>query len=121
MLDPANPYSELFTVSNGGYIPVTNLDVTCTLNFEGSNLHASGNAARIDNFAAYISHGVPVTIPCFGLYTGQVFAGAKLDVEIEYAMYHLNWRALRKHQSFHFQSITGNDGSHHWIFLANAN
>src|ERR1700730_9517027 len=32
LLDPQNPYSELFSVSNGGYAPVSNLGAYCFLN-----------------------------------------------------------------------------------------
>jgi hypothetical protein len=29
LLDPSNPYSEMFSVSNGGYVPITDLDASC--------------------------------------------------------------------------------------------
>lgn len=64
-------------------------------------------------------HGEQATIPCFHLYSGPAGnSGATLDVEIGYALYDLNWKPLRKHQTFHFQSIGSGTLPQHWIFLA---
>src|ERR1700683_16890 len=40
LIDPTNPFSELFEVRNDGYIPVTHLDALCVANFSSSgNTH----------------------------------------------------------------------------------
>jgi len=120
MLDPTNPYSEMFKVANGGYIPVTNLDVLCTDNFDTSGMH--GHFSDIENnfrsFAAYLGHGQGVTLPCFrsvlipGLGARE---GATLDVTVTYSYYLVP--KLRRSQAFRFRSIVGSDGSSHWEFL----
>jgi hypothetical protein len=119
LLNPSNPYSEMFSVTNGGYVPVTDLDASCIMNFESPHDIFSNSGSRFTNFAGYLAHGATATIPCFRTLNGyQVPSGARFDVIIGYAYYGLNYTRLRRHQSFHFQSVVGKDGSHHWIFLA---
>ena len=119
LLEPSNLYSELWNVSNGGYIPLTNLDVTCSLNFKGPHIHFNGNSFTYTNFAWHLAHGAQATIPCFHIYSGKSgYIGATLDVEIEYAIYHLNWKPLRRLQTFHFESVGSDGAPQHWIFLA---
>lgn len=121
LLDPTNPYSEMFNITNGGYIPVTNLDATCIMNFTSPYGGFKDSGARYQNFANYLSHGGSATIPCFTMLDAgarQVPNGAKYDVTIVYSYYGLNYSSLRRHQSFHFQSTVGRDGLAHWIFLA---
>jgi len=118
LTDPANPFSELFTVSNGGYIPLTDLDAYCTFTL---NRNFSDNTALFQGFAAHLGHDGGVTLPCFravSLDNFPVRAGATLDVKIEYAFFHINLARLRRSQSFHFQNIIGKDGVPHWIVLA---
>ena len=71
-MDQSNPYSEIFKLRNGGYIPVTDLDAHCR-----SSLIGPGNN-RIDNygahflgFADYLGHDGTVTIPCFRAITRE--------------------------------------------------
>jgi hypothetical protein len=119
MLDSRNPFSEMFEISNGGYVPLTNLNAYCVPNFVAPHIHMENNTAEIDNFATYLAHNRTVTLPCFQLIrVTQVPSGARLDIAISYAFYHLNLRWLRRSQVFHFQSIRGEDGSQHWQFLS---
>jgi hypothetical protein len=117
MLNPANPYSELFTISNQGYIPLTDLDARCTINLATPHGSVSNSGATYTNCAGYLSHGIPATIPCFRMISAtQIASGSRLDVTISYAFYHL--AGLRRHQTFHFQNIVGSDNIPHWISLA---
>jgi hypothetical protein len=120
LLDPHNPFSELFVVTNEGYIPVTDLDALCTGN---GSVSARGNTfaniRREDRrFADYLGKGGRVTAPCFRLMHGiSPDSGATLDIKITYAFYHLNLSLLRRSQTFYFKSIIGDDGAQHWQFL----
>jgi hypothetical protein len=117
MLNPGNPYSELFTISNQGYIALTDLDARCTINLATPHGSISNSGATYTNFAGYLSHGIPATIPCFRMISAtQIASGSRLDVTISYAFYHL--AGLRRHQTFHFQNIVGSDHIPHWISLA---
>jgi hypothetical protein len=119
LLNPSNPYSELFSISNAGYIPVTDLDASCVVNFQSPHSSMTNSGATFRGFAQYIGHGKTATIPCFMTVSAwQVPSGARFDVYISYAFYHLNFDRLRRHQVFQFQCILGNDGAPHWIFLA---
>lgn len=118
ILDPVNPYTELFTVSNGGYVPITDLDVTCKPNFKSPSVSVFRNDFIFHDFAAYLSHDSRATIPCFHIYAGHVPEEATLEVVISYAMFHLNWKTLRKHQTFHFRSVSAKNGHRYWIFTS---
>ncbi len=118
-LDPHNPYTELFKVSNGGYIPLTNLSAACNESFESGPIVMKNNTVFFPNFASYLGHDSATTIPCFAIvYAPKIPEGAKFEVRIEYAYYHINFKRFRRHQSFHFKSIKGKDGLLHWLFLA---
>lgn len=118
ILTPKNPYTELFSVSNTGYVPVTDLDAICSEAFHNSSIDFSNSPMRQNGFAKYLPHGVSATLPCFSfIKTSNVAAGATLDVDIEYSIYPFKWAILRKRQSFHFR-LVGDGGSAHWKFLA---
>lgn len=119
LLDPANPYSELFSISNGGYIPVTDLTARCYPTMNTPSWKTDHDTYMIRNFSKSLSHGDFITVPCFRAVSGMrdVAKGSKLDVDIEYAIFHLNFSILRRTQSFHFRIETGPDGVAHWIFV----
>jgi hypothetical protein len=125
LLDPTNPFSELFSVSNGGYIPLAHLDATCAFNFDTVKPHTTvifdtGAGFLYPDFADYLSHGGRVTLPCFHTFDVKgrgVASGARLDVTISYAFYGANLTFLRRSQNFHFKSIVGTDNAQHWEFL----
>jgi hypothetical protein len=119
--DPANPYSQIFVVSNGGYVPLTDLDAYCYPNFKTSSGNAMLNAKYDSHsFADYLGHDGYVGIPCFELasnfhFPGQYNSGSELTIQISYAFYHLNLKSIRRSQWFSFSSILGKDGSQHWV------
>lgn len=120
LLDPANPYSEMFKAKNTGYLPVTSLFVTCASDTTiGTNVfhNVSGTLPLAD----YLGHEGTVTVPCFRLFqTGgdTVSSGSILTITISYAIVYLNWQMLRRSQKFKFKSIVGADNSQHWIFIS---
>jgi len=122
MLDPSDPYSEMFQISNTGYIPVTDLDCKCafTATFLPNGPRFNETAAIFTNFADYLDHGGYITAPCFRtiqLANMRPKEGAALEVTVSYALYHINLRWLRRSQTFRFKSVTGADRSQHWQFL----
>src|SRR5664279_5448986 len=66
LTDPGNPFSEMFKVVNGGYVPVTNLDAVCLLGGEQpGRVYISPGAYKIiqTGFANYLEHDKAATIP----------------------------------------------------------
>lgn len=121
LLDPPNPYSELFKLSNDGYLPVTDLDADCKFSGTFNGWHVKDNIAKYRDFAGCLLHGGTVTIPCFTMLGGPDISqspGNVLDIKVTYALYHLNIKALRRSQTFHFKALTGTDNAQHWQFLA---
>lgn len=126
-LDPSNPYSQLFDLVNNGYIPVTNLDVSCKFGttINGQHIHnvKFEDAGRsVHNFAEYVAHNGRTTIPCFNMInsTGAPLSmseGSTLNVTISYAFFYANLRYLRRSQTFRFKSLAAKDGTQHWQYL----
>jgi hypothetical protein len=118
MLNPRNPYSEMFEVSNGGYIPLTDVRVLCIFNAQSSSIHISDSRFESD-VAAYLEHGRTATVPCFYVFDISEIPGrAHFQMTITYAFYHLNLRMLRRSQVFQFESIPSEDGTQHWQFIS---
>ena len=121
-LDPANPYSQMFTLTNTGYIPIVWLDAICTLTYKSSIGDTKSNQAIFNPFVLYLGHAKAVTVPCFnsvGIRNIRIEAGATLDVTIVYSFfplgnYHHNFR---RRQDFHFRSVNDTSGQAHWQFL----
>src|SRR5690348_13377828 len=66
ILDPRNPYSELFTLKNEGYVPVTDLTAICMMSFTDTHENGfSDTKVTYPNFAKYMPHAASATIPCF--------------------------------------------------------
>jgi hypothetical protein len=124
MLNPSNPFSEMFLVSNEGYIPLAHLDALCSLNMHLVGMHSGLSMPpdagfMYEDFSTYLAHGNKATIPCFhivGIKHDAVANGATLDVTISYSFYGINLKFLRRSQVFHFKSVVGDDNSQHWIF-----
>jgi hypothetical protein len=122
-LDPGDSFSQMFSVTNQGYVPLTDVDVSCFPNFETDN-HGivRRNAFNFSEVAHYLGHAGTVTIPCFTIpkkleLGGKKLPGATLEVTVTYALYHVNLKRLRRSQHFAFSSVAAKDGSQHWVFL----
>ena len=125
LLDPSNPYSELFVVKNTGYIPVTHLDALCNLNFTtnaGGEMRMAkpGFGFMFPDFADSLGHEDKRTPPCFRVVgtSEGVKEGATLVITITYSLWKFNARVFRRSQTFRFRSVSATDGSQHWEFLS---
>jgi hypothetical protein len=126
MLDPNNPYSEMFLVGNGGYVPTTEMQVQCSPDFvTDKDNYVLRSSLDIANFQIdYLGHGGTATLPCFELVRTFSFSRlkrAKLTIKITYAFIHLNISWLRKSQSFQFVATLGSDGHLHWMTAPSSN
>ena len=120
LLDPQNPYSELFSLSNAGYVPISDLSATCSVSVEAGNVSLRNVGARFNHFAGYLTHGASATIPCFRTIAtnGTPLSDADLNITIAYSYYPFTFKSLRRHQAFKFRAIKSLDGSLHWTFLS---
>jgi hypothetical protein len=121
-LDPSDPYSEMFTLTNEGYVPVTDPQVDCLymmkiVKFGQSTIISIPFRIQLESTGS-IGHGGKITAPCFAKVNGlDPVPGSKLDVTVSYAFWHLNLHWLRRSQTFHFLSVGGSNNSLHWQFL----
>jgi hypothetical protein len=127
-LDPQNPFTTLFDVSNSGYIPLTDLEAACQITVE-TDRHSNAHnfSIRFPEFSSYLSHGDSRTIPCFqavartppttpgALAVAGNITMSDINVIIAYSFYHINWKRLRRHQSFHLYGMKDTAGIFHWI------
>jgi len=125
LINPGDPFTEMFKVTNSGYIPATNLDAVCFFGGgeQPGRIHMGPRAVKIlrPGFADYLAHDKTATIPCFGALViddANISGGATMEITISYAFWRLNWNPLRRSQTFRFTSVRGTDGSQHWQFIS---
>jgi hypothetical protein len=123
LLDSADPYSQMFSISNQGYIPLTGIDVHCIPHYVTSAyvIFDEFDFAYFDS-AEYLGHSETVTVPCFDMpqmvkVPGNKLPGATLEIIVDYSLYHLKAQWLRRSQYFYFKSVQSADKSQHWQFL----
>src|SRR5216684_2527871 len=91
VLNPSNPLENLFSVTNGGYVAVTDLDAYCDISFQDkAGTHASHMGATFPHFADYLSHSGRATIPCFKavqMNSWPSVTDADLTITITYSLY----------------------------------
>lgn len=110
----------MFLISNQGYIPLTNIDVSCIPAFSSTNFAIRDMHFIYPNAAEYLGHATTMTIPCFNMFTiknDEMNSGATLTLTVVYSLYHVNIKFLRRSQSFFFRSVKAKDESQHWEFL----
>jgi hypothetical protein len=123
VLDPKNPYSQMFLLRNTGYIPITSLDANCIMAFTDNHGNTWDRVSvPSPRFAGYLAHDWQTTVPCFNAIDVrhnaiEISAGAFLNVHISYAFFYVNISPLRRSQEFHFKSVIAKDGTQHWTFL----
>jgi hypothetical protein len=123
LLDPSNPFSQMFTTSYEGYWPITDIDISCTPQYvtEHYNLHL-GNVQVYQHITSYMTHSDQLTIPCFmGDRDAKVRNDfvTRLDVAIAFSFFPAKWRVLRKSKTFHFLCTRDKSNQPHWIFAGN--
>jgi hypothetical protein len=112
----------MFTLSNEGYIPITQPQIDCLFMLKivksgQSTMFSIPMRPQLD-FTGSLGHGARITVPCFAKVSGlDPVSGSKLDVKISYTLWHLNLLWLRRSQTFHFVSVGGSNNSLHWQFL----
>jgi hypothetical protein len=120
-LDPRNPYATLFSVTNAGYVPATDLDALCDAKFEDA-WHNTFNSVQMpfEHFAEHLPHSGRVTIPCFREIElrNWPLIRAELTVTVTYSLYPMTWHLLRRHQTFRFRAVKDSTGLLHWTFLS---
>jgi hypothetical protein len=119
LLEPKNPYTELFSVSNGGYWPVENLSADCIADALDTNQNRfEDNHVNYTNFARSLFHGQNATLPCFRVFGGPfVMVNANLKIIVSYSFWPLSWSSVRRHQDFCFQGAKDSTGLLHWTFV----
>ena len=120
-LDPKNPYSTLFLVSNEGYVPIADLNSECKMTFIDNRRNTIHETVRDSKFAKYLAHSDKSTLPCFkSLTLGQnasLVEVGDLTVTVTYSVYPLSFEYLRREKNFHFSAVRGPDGIFHWTLL----
>jgi hypothetical protein len=125
-LNPNNPFSEIFNVTNEGYIPITDPHIDCVWHWK---YHVQGwpessfNIAFTPGFPSisFVGHGAKFSAPCYDLefLNNPAFErplpGSSIDVKVSYAYWPINLRWLRRSQTFHLKTV-GKEGSQQWEF-----
>jgi hypothetical protein len=121
LLDPYNPYSQFFVISNSGYIPVIDLSAECYVNFDFSNGPGYVHGARflIEHFAGYLGHEGKATLPCFRTIGGDVRIkpGGEFAITVTYAFPAANFPILRRSQTFKFVAVFSPRGEIQWEYV----
>jgi hypothetical protein len=119
-LNLSDPFSELFTATNEGYVPIIVPEVTCVFH---RNLFLFGrNVAwnlqvqpEFNSTITVVGHGEKFTVPCAWakLIGVDPLPGSTMDIKISYAFWPVSVRWLRRSQGFHLQTV-GEKNSQHW-------
>jgi hypothetical protein len=125
ILDPTNPYSQMFSISNEGYIPLTDIIAQCKPDFSTTTrLRIRHSNIASSYLADYLRHGGRVTLPCFripamlgGAGFGDISGESRMNIDISYDLYYVSAKFLRRHQTFNFKSVIAKDKTQHWEFL----
>jgi hypothetical protein len=127
-LNPRDPFTAMFSVSNGGYIPLTNLDADCVFGAVADplplhDLRLEGNSMPVHNFASWLWHDDRATLPCFHILRERIgpnlynFKNPTLEITVLYSFVGLNLKPLRRSQTFLFRAAIASDNSWRWLFL----
>jgi len=125
-LDTADPFSELFKVTNDGFAPVMSLDADCWMNtkFKNTTTHIEigNNTFGFPNFAGKLYHSRSASLPCFKVFDENIghlpspLAEAEMSVSVSYSFWPLKRRSWRRKQTFNFTGVKARNGEWHWLF-----
>jgi hypothetical protein len=123
-LDPSNPLSTMYDVTNEGLLPAVSLDADCTFWFEMTGTGVSGHASDVTtpfpNFADNLYHSGTATLPCFrsiGLgRTALPLASADMRARVSYFVWPFICSFCKRHQTFRFKGSVRGDLPMQWTF-----
>jgi hypothetical protein len=130
-LNPADPFTEIFTISNTGALPVNNVDSECVLNEVN---YAHGPAFRDVGVRDPAVHHIDILPPngkleatCYGLHSiagrsgiidvrGRTLSRDLKTADISlFVRYRPAWRPVAKTDQFHFFLVKRADGKARWL------
>jgi hypothetical protein len=123
-LSPNNPYRTMFVVANDGYIPITNIVVTCLSNSGGNKFKISNSGMTIPIEGTFghnrhftlpctnLINGTPDSLDAFKLPRGSKFDQAELTVYIHYSFL----GAFNHSEKFLLKAEPADNGSLHWAY-----
>jgi len=99
-LEQNNPYSELSTIVNEGYIEATDIRADCTVSAHFGGLHVADSHFVNDVEPDQLQHGKYTTAPCFHAISNYgTLAAGTLSIDVMYRW--LKW--MKSHQTFRFE------------------
>ena len=115
LLDPANPYTVPFVLSNDGFIPLVNVKVTCWISGAGPSGQIRNNKLSPHETISYLSYRAKVSLGCFNMLSLKEITldWATFVIKIDYRPYIL---PLYRGQEFKFVTAKTSDGSFHWLY-----
>ena len=119
-----NAFSEIFNVTNEGYVPIAEPHVDCECHYKfrprGQPEFIFSPTFSIDMPPiAFLGHGARFSAPCYSITVkppGDVegpLSGSILDIKVSYAFWPITLGWLRRSQSFHLEAV-GEQDSLHW-------
>jgi hypothetical protein len=125
-LNPSNPFSEIFNVTNEGYIPITEPHVDCEWHYK-YQVQGWPESTFYIAFSpqippiSFIGHEARFSAPCYSLKFANnpamehPLSGSTMDIKISYGFWPISLRWLRRSQTFHLETV-GEQDSLHWQF-----
>jgi hypothetical protein len=113
-INPGDPFSSPFTLSNDGFLPIYHVLFSCTLRDvkwqDGGvvNIRTRTNAEPIKKIDA----GEATTTFCKFLPNKTKIKSADIEVEVKYRPAYLFWS---KQKSIRFGTVKGSDGTLRWV------
>ena len=119
--DSQNAFNTSFSVINEGFLPLTNLSVTCTGGFtmhteDGKFSGSFGSTTDYPNFSKRLTFKHRMSLPCNHNVVANghpLDPGATLGVIIRYRIFGL---PIPRPQTFNFLAVAGADRRLHWQY-----
>ena len=115
-LDPHNPYQTLFFITNEGFLPITDVNVTCILTTTsiGQHVTVNGFPMTYTNQVPWLAYKHKFSLPCWAALSGiHTYDTAFLTVSVDYKIVHL---PVHRPQIFHVQGAKARDGTWQWLY-----
>jgi len=114
-LRPHDPFGIILNASNEGYLPLRNVEVSCSFSGSDANHNTySDNKAIFHHVADSLSYKNKLSLPCFRAFVlGVPLTSAKSEVVLTYNVWVFPGR---RSQSFSLDGQPDTDGNWHWLF-----